>query len=147
MADFVYIARLDATSVSTARTLVQVNAPATAAVEIIRMYVSFSTNTSTAIDIRVKRVTTAGTGTAFTPIQLNGRTLASGTTATNNHTAEGTIGDVLWRDTVNMLNGWLYLPVPEERFFVPPSGRLAIDFPTAPSAVTVNAGIVFHELA
>jgi hypothetical protein len=147
MSEFMYVARLDATAVSTARTLVQLNAPSSATLEIIRAWVQFASTTSTVIDVRAKRVSTAGTGTSFTPVQLNGRTLAAGATATVNHTAEGTIGDVLWRETVNYLSGWLYLPVPEERWTVPPSGRLAIDLPSAPGAsVTITAGIVWHSI-
>lgn len=141
----IYVARFDATAISTARTMVQVNAAATRALEIIRVWVSFSTTTSTATEIRLKQITTAGTGTTFTPIRLAGESTATAG-ATNNHTAEGTLGDVYIREYVNQLNGYLYLPVPEERVIVAPSGRFAVEFPTAPASVTVSAGIVWGEL-
>jgi len=142
----IYVARFDAISISTARTMVQVNAPATAILEIIRMWVSFSATTSLATEIGVKRVTTAGTNTSFTPIKLHPADATSGATAGVNATAEGTIGDVIWREFVNQQSGWVYLPVPEERIVVGPSGRIALYLPTAPAAVTVSAGIIWGEL-
>lgn len=143
----VYVARFDNTAISTARTLVQVNAPSSAAIEILRAWISFNSVISTALEARLKRVTTAGTGTSFTAIQLSAQTDAFDGTCSNNHTAEGTLGDELIREFVNYLNGFLYLPVPEERIVVKPSDRIALDFPTAPGAsVNVSAGIVFRPL-
>lgn len=141
----IYVARFEATSISTARTMVQVNAAATRALEIIRVWVSFSTTTSTATEVRLKQTTTAGTGSAFTVIRIAGESTATAS-ATTNHTAEGSLGDVYIREYVNQLNGYLYLPVPEERIIVSPSGRFAVEFPSAPSAVTVSAGIIWGEL-
>lgn len=143
----IYVARLDAVSVAAARTLVQLNAPATRVLEVIRAWVQFDTTTSGSQDIRLKRVTTAGTGTAFAPILLRPADAAAATTVTTNHTAEGTLGAELWREEVNVLNGFLWLPVPEERIIVGPSGRLALDLPVAPAAaVVVTAGIVWAEI-
>jgi hypothetical protein len=144
----VYVARMDNISISAARTLVQVNAPATSSLEILRAWVSFNSVTSTAIEVRLKRVTTAGTGTSFTAIQLSGQADAFDGTCTNNHTAEGTLGDELIREFINYLNGFIYLPIPEERIVVPPSARIALDLPTAPgAAVNISAGIVFRPAA
>lgn len=147
MAAGIYVARLDATVVSTARTLVQVNAPATAVLEILKAWVTQTlSEVSTQEEIRLKRVTTAGTGSAFTPILLRPGDAAAGATATNNHTAEGTIGDVIIREGFNILNGWIYLPVPEERIIVAPSGRIALEFPVAPASATWTAGIIWREI-
>ncbi len=149
MANFtgVYIARMDNVAISTARTMIQINAPATRAVEIIRAYVTFNSTTSTAIEARLKRVTTAGTGTAEAEESLIAGSVAAAATATTNHTAEGTLGDELIREWVNYLNGFKYLPVPEERITIAPSGRLAMDFPTAPgAAVNITAGIIWGEI-
>lgn len=142
----VYVARFEAISISTARTMVQVNAPSGKSLEILRMWASFSATTSVATEIGVKRVTTAGTNTSFTPILLRPGDAAAGASAGVNATAEGTIGDILWREFVNQQGNWLYLPVPEERFIVGPSGRIALYLPSAPSAVTVSAGIVWGEI-
>ncbi len=99
----IYVARLDATSVSVAKTLVGINASASKACEIIRAWVQFSSTVSTVIDIRAKRHTTAGTSTSFTPLLLQPGNSAAGATAGNNYTAEGTLGDVLLRETVKLV--------------------------------------------
>ncbi len=138
-----YIARMDAVSVSAARTLVQINNAATTTLEIIRMVITASTTTSAALDVLVKRVTTAGTGTSFTAIELRPIDSAFGGTCTTNHTAEGTAGDTILREYFNALNGWLYLPVPEERIVIPPSERFALAFGAAPAATTFSAAITF----
>jgi len=144
----IYLAQLAATSVSIAKTLVQINAPADAPIELLRAWVSFNSVTSTAIEIGIKRVSTAGTGTSFTALLLRQGNAAFGGTTTTDHTAEGTIGDVLMRSFVNYLNGFLYLPIPEERIIIQPSGRLSLYLPTAPgAAVTISAGVIFAELS
>ena len=143
----IYVARMDAVSVTIAKTLVGINAPAGKICEIIRAWVDFSSTTSTVIDVRLKRHTAAGTSTAFTPLLLHPGDIAAGATAGINYTAEGTLGDILLRNTVNYLNGFLYLPVPEERLIVGPSGRFGIELPTAPgAAVTITAGIIWGEI-
>jgi len=106
----VYTARLDATSVSSAATLVQLNAPSNAALKILRAWASVCTVTSCALQVRL------------------------------------TAGDVIIRDTFNVLNGYLYLPVPEERIVVPPGCALSLDLPVAPfNASSLNAGITWSE--
>lgn len=146
MAHGLYVARLDAVAVSTARTLVQVNAPATAALEIVRMWVSQSASTtSQQTEVQALTTSTAGTGTAFTPVPMRGAAAAA-STASNNHTAEGTAATSLLREGFNVLNGWYWQQQEEtEEIWVAPSGRIAIKFPSAPSAITVSAGIVFWE--
>ena len=144
----VYVAHLDNTAVTGAITLIQINAPATASLEILEAWVDFNSVTSAAIRVQLLRVTTAGTGTSFTPIQLVGRTLAAGATATNNHTVEASVGDILRMRVVNYLSGLHYLPTPQSAIIVPPSGRLALRLPTAPAAsVNITAGIIWREFA
>lgn len=143
----VYVVRLDAVSVSAARTLIQVSAAAATPLVLLRGWCSFASNVNTQIELRLKKVTTAGTGTSFTLIRLNGHT-TPGASASVNHTAEGTLGDTLWREYANYVGpGWQYLPVPEERITVAGGERLALDLPTAPgAAVTISAGLVVAEL-
>ena len=102
---------------------------------------------STAIRVRVAKRTTAGTGTSFTLVRLAGAPSPAGS-ASNNHTAEGTLGDVLFDDFVNYVApGQPYiLPIPEGRIVLAPSERISIDFPSAPgAAVTVSAHIMIGE--
>lgn len=51
----------------------------------------------------------------------------------------------LHRAGANILNGYLYLPVPEERYQIPAGGFFWVRLPTAPAA-TYNVSIVFSEL-
>lgn len=143
----IYVAHLDNVSVSAAITLVQVNAPSTAILKIHEAWVNFNSVVSAAIRVQLLRVTTAGTGSSFTPIQLRGRTLAAGASASNNHSAEGTAGDILRQEIANYLTGFRYLPTPEAAIVVPPSGRIALKLPTAPgAAVNITAGIIWEEI-
>lgn len=58
-----------------------------------------------------------------------------GTNATGvNATAEGTDGDMVVKQGFNILNGWLYLPTPEERIWVPPAGIIALKFMAPPGS-------------
>jgi len=142
----IYTSRLDATSVSSAATLVQVNAPSNAALKILRAWISVCTVSSCALQARLSRRTTGGTGTSFTPIRHDPWDVSTSATATVNHSAEGSLGDVIIRDTFNVLNGLLYLPIPEERIIVPPGCALSLDLPVAPdNASSLNAGITWSE--
>lgn len=141
-----YIGRLDNTSVSVAKTLVQLNVASTVAAIVLEVYVDFNSTTSTAIRTRISKRTTAGTGTAFTPIKLSGAASAA-STCTNNHTAEGTVGDVIMDRFINYVPGMNYLPIPELNIELAPSERLAVDFPSAPgAAVTLSAGVTWKEI-
>lgn len=142
----VYSILMSAVVVSTARTLIQLNAPSTHALEIIRAWITQElSEVSTQEAIQILRVSTAGTGTAGDERALRGSQVAQAT-GTTNHTAEGTAGDILLREGFNILNGFLYLPVPEERIYIPPSGRIALKFPVAPASATWTAGIVWGEI-
>lgn len=142
----VYSVLLQAQSVSGAITLCQVNAGSDQPFEIIRAYVTFNSTTSTAIEVGLKQVSTAGTGTAFTA-EPHREGVAFGGSMSVNHTAEGTLVDELMQEYVNYLQGFRYLPVPEERFRAVGGERIALFLPSAPgAAVTISAGMVIGLL-
>lgn len=141
----VYSVLMQDVSVSTLRTLCQVNAGADQPFEIIRAWVTFDSIVSTSVEIGMKTVSTAGTATAFT-MEPHREGVAFAGTASTNHTAEGTLVDEVFAEHVNHLAGFRYLPVPEERFRAVGSERYALYFVTAPAAVSVNAGIVIGLL-
>lgn len=136
----VYSVLLQDVSVSTLRTLCQVNAGADQPFEIVRAWVTFDTIVSTSIEVGLKTVSTAGTGSAFTAEPHREGVAFAGTMSTD-HTAEGTLDDEKLAEHVNALAGFRYLPVPEERFRAVGSERYALYFVTAPAAIAVNAGI------
>ena len=128
------------TTTSTAITIQQVLIPAGTAIELTRAWVNQSTiTTSAGTRIQLLRKTAVATVTSATPALLSpnmvasrcvGGTSASGITAT----VEGTDGAVYVEEGFNIVgNGWLYLPVPEERILLI-NTAIALKFPTAPTS-------------
>lgn len=137
---------IDSRSVTTAISILQVTAPATMTLEIVRAWVTQSTSTTSAQnDVILVRKTATVTGTSITPVKLEVGDPAPTFTALRSASAEGTDGDIVAGEGHNVLNGWLYLPVPEERIKVPPSGILALKFPSVPPSATYRYGIVLRE--
>jgi|SRR5581483_3961603 len=150
----IYTLRNHAT-VSTAISVLQAKAGANNGFEIVRASVTqYGSTTSAQEEIEIVRksgaatVTAAVAGTSLMSRDPNQATasLSLGTSATGvTATAEGTDSDVIIREGFNVLNGWLYLPTPEERPYVPPAGIIALKFPTAPASQTWNFELVLME--
>lgn len=139
-----YTARNTATH-STAITILEVTNTATEVLEILRAWVTQeNVTTSGQAGIQILRKTATITGTAVTVVSMSSGTASA--TAKHTATAEGTDGAVLIREGFNIVNGWLYLPVPEERITVPPSGMVALKFATAPASASYSYGITWQEL-
>lgn len=147
-----YTVRLAPTAQTAAKTLLQVKA-GNAALELVRVK-AFQTNktASEQWEMQVLRKSAAATVTSFTPLKMDpndptslavGGTAATGTNAS----AEGTDGDILDDDGWNIINGaWLYLPVPDDRIWVPPAGIIAVKLNTAPAAsTTIGIELSFNE--
>ena len=147
----VYIVGNGGVVISTAITIIQIAAGAANPIEILRATVTQRGSTTSAQpDVQLVRKTAAATVTPATPLLLRGSAPASaavgGTALTGiTATAEGTDGDVLPHQGFNVLTGWVYLPIPEERIWVPGGGIIALKFPTAPATQTWLAEIVFQE--
>ena len=139
-------------AVTGAITLVQIRSGSTSSCEVLKAWATQGSSTVSAQQrIQINRKTAAGTVTSATPAALTGGSPADavgGTAATGTlATAEGTDSTVLISDVFNVLNGWLYVPIPEERIVVPPAGFIALKFPAASSSsITYTAGIIFQEL-
>jgi hypothetical protein len=149
---YVYEVRNGGVSISTAITVIQIKAGASA-LEILRASIAQRGSTTSTIErIGLVRKSAAATVTSATPIKLCpgdpaslavGGTSATGITAS----AEGTDGDILVDETFNIVNGtWAWLPTPEERIRVPQGGLIALKFLTAPGAQTWYASVKFREL-
>lgn len=139
----------DAQAVSTAITVLELTAPSSGMLEILRAWVVQSSSTTSAmarIQILRKSATITGTASPPSPVPHQIGQAASGITVKWKATAEGTDGVIPIDDAFNVLNGWLYLPVPEERIWVPPSGILALKFPAAPPSANWTFGMSFREL-
>lgn len=144
-----YALLLENTAISTAISLLELTASAASAVILLEAWVTQESSiTSAQLAIQILRKSAAGTGTGSpTAKPLEVGEPAFGGTVRVQMTAEGTAGNVLWREGVNQLNGWYYKPVPEARIWVPPSGILAVKLPVAPASINVSAGMIFAEVA
>jgi hypothetical protein len=151
MASRVYVVNLTRVASTTALTLIQIVAGASSGLEIISAKVAqHLSTTNTMVPVQINFKSAAATVAAFTPIPIargdNAAKAVGGTTATGiTASAEGTDSDIVEQDVFNFLAPWLYLPVPEERIPVPPSGIICIKLPVAVT-ITVTAQIKFREL-
>lgn len=141
-----------ATATSTAITIQQVLAPAGTMIEFTRAWLNQSTVTTSAqTRIQLLRKSAVATVTLQNPALLGlamqaskcvGGTGATGITAT----VEGTDSAVIIEEGFNIVNGWLYLPVPEERIYTI-NGAVGLKFPTAPSVANYSSGQEWLEYA
>jgi hypothetical protein len=139
------------TSISAARTLVELSAPSTMLLAVTRVVLGqTASETSEQNRFIIQRVSgTAATGTTRTPEEKEPGGPAATATAKVNCTAEpGTFdGQPAYTEPFNWLNGVVYVPLEIDRIWVPPSGRLAIKVADAPSAaLTMECLVDFLEL-
>lgn len=140
---------------STAISVNQVLVPATAAAEFTRAWCNQdSVTTTNQTRIQLNRNSTACTVTSTAAAALGNGMQASkavnGTSATGiTATAEGTVTATVWSEGFNIVNGILYLPVPEARWMLVGSaaGFAALKFPGAPAAANYTTGMEWLEYA
>lgn len=102
------------------------------------------------IEINIARSTGPGTGGAVftTPEPSEVGDAAADVTARTGDTTQATYaGTPLVVDTFNIQAGWLYLPTPEIRDVIPPSGNLVIALPNPPnSTIAWKFTLKFEEI-
>ena len=139
--------------ITTAKTLLQIKAGATTPLEILRASITNATvDASDSGVAQILRKSAAATVTSQTAKLFDGSSTAAdavgGTAATGDTaSAEGTDGDVLIEEGFNVLNGFLWLPTPEERIIVPAAGFIALKSDVTITSATLRAVMVFRELA
>jgi hypothetical protein len=148
-----------AVTTSTAITINQVLVPAVTAAECTRAWCNQSTITTTnQTRIQLNRCATAGTVTsqAATPAQngMQASKCVNSATATGiTATIEPGTANTWWSEGFNIVNGILYLPVPEARMLIvgAASGTgtplITLKFPTAPASADYTSGIEWLEYA
>ena len=144
-----------AVATSTAITIQQVLVPVVTAAEFTRVWCNQSTVTTTnQTRVQFNRYSSTSTVTSATPAPFQNGMQASkcvgGATSTGiNATIEGTVAATLWSEGFNIVNGILYLPVPEARFLLVGSatGVAGVKFPTAPATVDYTSGVERLEYA
>lgn len=144
-----YTANLAGQALTAAPTaIVEVTAHTNRSLIVTRASLSQQGNTTSAQQgVQMARQSTAGTNVTSPTLQPNDSDdAAAGLTARGLCTVLGTLGNVLYPDSFNWQNGWLYLPVPEERIAVPGAGILALRTTTTPPAQTINATLAVLEI-
>jgi hypothetical protein len=100
-----------------------------------------------AVPPQVGAATVTGQSPALLSPAMQASKAVSGTTASGiTATIEGTDSTVWDEEGFNEVNGWLYLPVPEERIMTV-NRILAMKFPTAPTSAGFITGIGWLEYA
>jgi antitoxin (DNA-binding transcriptional repressor) of toxin-antitoxin stability system len=144
------------TTVASAISVLQLKPGTNGPAEILRASMSQSGNTTSAqVAVALQRKSAAATVT----IAVAGVNVAKlnpiaptadaslGTSATGfTASAEGTPTDYPVKRGFNVLNGFEWLPTPEERVLVPQSGFLGLTFVTAPPSSVFYAELQFREL-
>lgn len=148
----VYTANIVISSLSTAKTLMLIQAPSTAVLEILSVNVSNATaDSADQLQVGLFRVTTYGSpsGTSVTPEKHENLDSSSAATVNGNLTVEPSAYSTnpYDRQGVSNIGGYFYTPTPEERPVVAPSGAIGLRLLTSPSsAFDAVAQIVYREI-
>ncbi len=148
----IYIVRATLAAETAVQTLIQVKAGATTPLWLVEAGISFSVFSEvsdTMAGIIVEK-SAAATVTSFTPLVYGSAPAADavgGTAATGvNATVEGTDGDILHEEAMNVLNGWLWRGTPETYIPVDAAGIIGLKLNLAITSSTVHCYVKFAEL-
>lgn len=147
-----YSVTMDPTSLTTAdtpRSLIRLSAPADAIVELLRAEIfNGDVENANQVSAILQRASTDGTGTAATPAPLEAGDPAFGGTAVVNCTVEPTLsGDPLYQTGFDLRNGMLWVPTPDERIILSPSGRIVLRLDSdAGETILIGATLTFREI-
>lgn len=145
-----YTASIGAQAQTTAKTLIEVAAPADSVVMIERMWISQSSfDSSENLGVKVEDITTTGTGTTTTARPYQEGDAAYGGTVKTNMTVEPTYsGTVFIEQGFNVLSGWLWTPANDDEIIVvSPSQLVGIMLDVAPSAsMNFSYGVTLREI-
>lgn len=147
----VYTAYIDITGISTNKTLMLIQSPSTAVVEIIGIHVTnLDVETSEQLSIGLFKVSTLGSpsGTSVTPEKHETGDAAAAATLTGNLSVEPTAyaTNPIDKQGVNNLAGYHYDPIPEERPIVAPSGAMGVRLLVSPTSFNCSVMVVFREI-
>jgi hypothetical protein len=130
--------------------IIEINAPADAAVIVHEIKITQSSDTdSEQLRLTVQRSTGASGsgGSAPTPSPLEVGDAAFGGTVELHNTTRATTLVLLRSEGFNVLSGWHYLPTPETRIKISPSGRLVVNLESTPAdSLTIEVTAVFEEV-
>lgn len=147
-----YTAVFEQVAVTAAQDLFEIVAPADAIVIIHEIHITQSSDAgdseSEQLPILIHRGSTSGSGGSTpTPRPLQAGFPAAGSTVEANNTTQSTEGNQIWAESFNVMAGFHFVPVPESRIVISPSGRLNVELQAAPAdSLTMDGVIVFEEI-
>ena len=152
----IFVATFAAVAVTAAQDVFEIVAPATTRLTIREIRLGQYSDPGDAqaemLSVQIIRgYTTSGSGGAsVTPVNFSPVSGAASPVATverNNTTvAQDGTGAVLLADTFNVMGGWRYYPVPEERIEVGVSQRLVVRITAPADSLTMNGTMVYEEV-
>jgi len=152
----IYVATFAAVAVTAAQDVFEIVAPANSRVAIREIRLGQYSDPGDAqaemLSVQIIRgYTVSGSGgSTATPVNVAGHSGALASTVTveiNNTTVANTgTGVVLCADSFNVMGGWRFYPVPEERPIITNSARLVVRITAPADSLTMNGTIVFEEL-
>ncbi len=123
--------------------------PSDAVIKLHHFELYSATTTDERVRLRlVRRSTTGSGGTGATEVALDGVSEASGggVAVSQLVTTPGTVGDILLSWYWSQLSPLIYLPTPETRSGVPPSGRPGLNLETAVASSRNWSGFLVYEV-
>lgn len=147
----VYTASVTDVAVTVAQDFFELTAPSDLVFCILSCHIGQSSDAGDAaaemLTINITRYSTSGSG-GSTP---TARPHHVGDAATSvieeaNNTTQGGTPVVLFSEAFNVQAGWHYVPIPEERIWVSPSGIIAIELPVAPGDSLTMSGSITYEV-
>lgn len=142
----VYTTTYEAATTS-AVTLLELQAPSTGPIEILRATITQSSVTADDnAEALILRYDTGITGTANTEIKHNANSPTAGATAKHTATVEGSVNiENIILEGFSVLAGWTWLPTPEERIWVPPSKFIGLKSNVAITSANLIATLTWRE--
>lgn len=139
-------------TVSAVQDLFEINAPATGCVVVHGVWLSQKSDLGDAaaeiMGLLIHRGSTSGSGGSTpTARPLNAGDAAFAGTVEANNTSQSTEGNIVLSWHWHIAAGLQWIPTPEMRIVVPPSGRVIIELTAAPAdALTMSGTVIFEEI-
>lgn len=146
----VYTAGITIPGLASAKTLLLLQPPANMVVEILSVAINnlnSETSEQLAAEVSFVNVTGSPTGDSVTPTKHEIGDAAAGSTVTGDLDAEPTSYlNPIDKQGFNVLSGYRYDPIPEERPIVKAGSLIGLRLLTAPTAFDAYAQIVYREI-
>lgn len=155
MAGRIYTVTKAATNVSGVQDLLNLTATAGMAFKVHEIVISQTGQTTVGnLNFSLKRlpsaVTTGSGGTAVTPQKMNNGDVAATVTARANDTTQATTtgtASVLRAEAWNPINGYQYMPYPDDQPVIAPSQAFIVSLDTIPAAtISLSVSATIEEL-